>query len=37
LNSVATGLAHTGQVISGAATVMVVVFGGLNLADIAVI
>lgn len=32
--SIATGLAHTGQVVSGAATIMVAVFGGFILADI---
>lgn len=32
--SIATGLGHTGQVVSGAATIMVAVFGGFMLADI---
>ena len=31
---IATGLTHTGQVVSGAATIMVAVFGGFILADI---
>lgn len=33
-HSIATGLAHTGQVVSGAAIIMVAVFGGFVLADI---
>lgn len=32
--SIAKGLAHTGQVVTGAATIMVAVFGGFVLADI---
>lgn len=32
--SIATGLAHTGQVVTGAAIIMVAVFGGFVLADI---
>lgn len=32
--AIATGLAHTGQVVSGAATIMVAVFGGFVLADV---
>lgn len=35
--SVAAGLAHTGQVVSGAATIMVAVFGAFVLADITMI
>ena len=36
-HSVATGLSRTGQVITGAAAIMVIVFGGFILADIVVI
>ena len=35
--AIATGLAHTGQVVSGAATIMVAVFGGFVLADVVLI
>ncbi len=35
--AIATGLAHTGQVVSGAATIMVAVFGGFLLADVVLI
>lgn len=35
--AIATGLAHTGQVVSGAATIMVIVFAGFILADVLII
>ncbi|MCO5219498.1 MAG: MMPL family transporter [Thermomicrobiales bacterium] len=35
--AIAAGLAHTGQVVSGAATIMVIVFGGFVLADVLIV
>lgn len=35
--SVATGLSHTGNIVTGAAAIMVIVFGGFVLADIVII